>query len=782
MTLGPKPRDRNAQRPQRSWRQTFGWAAVLWIVVAALSLVPVVREFQVRLSDTFFRLAPVPKQRSPVVLVLIDEESLRTHGRWPWSRALLAELVSNLAKSGASVIGLDILLSEPQSPEADRALSESFQASHRAVIVDKIGSFPDGPRWVEPLPEFTRAAGVGHAQAVLDEDSICRRFPSQELTLDGLRWAFAIELARGIDTGQLSKFLAGQKLSESQDTAGVSTAPPVLIRIPFRRDGFQTISAQAVLNRTGVGLVRGRPVIIGFGPVEIGDRVATPLSSGLPTPGAEIHAQILDSILTGRELHEVPLVYSALLLFLSCVLAIRIFQISAGWKGSASLISLAAALYAGTFLAFILASTMLPVGALALTIIFAPLLVYTADFVAVERSVTQQLLGLRSWLGGHELDRPELGFHEKAQPPGKLGGLPWKLQVLQDLQSELGGLYELHRALLESAKDPVAIFDEKGNLLLKNSLFAAVAPPEAEPFTLGQLRARLIPQEGAELFPSGSAWEGEAYWGEELYSLRLVPLPPTQISPDGGTILTMTSLRTREERDRARAEALGFVTHELRTPLTAIQGFAELMLHYPNSPSCAAAPATIARESKRLLALINTYLDLLRVDAGAKPLQTSVIDPNELVKQVFSILEPLAAENRMRLILRRSPEMVAIVGDAPLISGAILNLVSNATKYGAQGTDIIVSCRRDENEVVIAVENQGAGISANDIPHIFNRYYRAPEAERTAAGWGLGLAFVKRIAEKHGGKITVQSRSTGTTFEIRLPANVATAVAEKEVV
>ena len=208
---------------------------------------------------------------------------------------------------------------------------------------------------------------------------------------------------------------------------------------------------------------------------------------------------------------------------------------------------------------------------------------------------------------------------------------------------ELGGLYELHRALLESAKDPVAIFDEKGNLLLMNSLFAAVAPPETEPFTLRQLRARLIPQEGAELFPSGSAWEGEAYWGEELYSLRLVPLPPTQISPDGGTILTMTSLRTREERDRARAEALGFVTHELRTPLTAIQGFAELMLHYPNSPSCAAAPATIARESKRLLALINTYLDLLRVDAGAKPLQTSVIDPNELVKQVFSILEPLAA-------------------------------------------------------------------------------------------------------------------------------------------
>lgn len=772
MTPHHQPGDRNVHRSQRSWRQTLTGAAVLWVVVGALSLVPVVREFQVRLIDTFFRLAPLPKQRSPVMLVLIDEESLRAYGRWPWSRALLAKLVSNLTEAGASVIGLDILLSEPQSPEADRALSESLQASHRAVIVDKIGSFPDGPRWIEPLPEFARSALVGHAQAVLDEDSICRRFPPQELTLDGLRWAFAIEVARSIDATQPSRFLARHKLPEHQDAPGVSTATPVLIRIPFRRDSFQIISAQTVLRGSPLGLARGRPVIVGFGPVEIGDRISTPLSGGIPTPGAEIHAQILDSILTGRIVHEVPLVYSALLLFLSCVLATRIFQISAGWKGFAWLIAFAAGVYAGTLLVFVLASTILPAGAFALTIIFAPLLVYTTDFVAVERSVTQQLLGLRSWLGRSE----------NQQTTGKLGGLSWKLQVLQDLQSELGALYELHRALLESAQDLVAIFDKKGDLLLRNSLFAAAARSEPEPCTLGKLRARLAPREGAESFQADSTWEGEAYWGDELYSLRLVPLPSTQISPGGGTILTMTSLRTREERDRARAEALGFITHELRTPLTAIQGFAELMLYYPNSPSCTAAPATIARESKRLLALINTYLDLLRVDAGAKPLQTAVIDPDELVKQVFSILEPLAAENRMRLILRRSPEMVAILGDASLISGAILNLVSNATKYGARDTDIVVSCRRDESEVVIAVENQGAGISANDIPHLFDRYYRAPEAERTAAGWGLGLAFVKRIAEKHGGRIAVQSRSTGTTFEIHLPANSAARVAEKEAV
>ena len=102
--------------------------------------------------------------------------------------------------------------------------------------------------------------------------------------------------------------------------------------------------------------------------------------------------------------------------------------------------------------------------------------------------------------------------------------------------------------------------------------------------------------------------EGEVYLNNELYAMRIAPLPPTTMSPGGGTILTLTNLRTRVERDRARAEALGFITHELRTPIASIQGFAEIMMNYPGSEDCESAPETIYRESKRLLALISSYL------------------------------------------------------------------------------------------------------------------------------------------------------------------------------
>jgi signal transduction histidine kinase len=233
------------------------------------------------------------------------------------------------------------------------------------------------------------------------------------------------------------------------------------------------------------------------------------------------------------------------------------------------------------------------------------------------------------------------------------------------------------------------------------------------------------------------------------------------------------------ERDRARAEALGFITHELRTPLSSIQGFAELMMHYPDSPACAAAPETIFRESKRLLALISSYLDVLRLDAGAKPVSSSLVELDGIVQQVFDILQPLANAAGMRL-LSDQEDPVSIIADAPLINGAVLNLVSNAIKYGRPGTDIRVRCFRDSEEVIIRVHNQGKPIAKEEIPRLFDPYYRASNADKTKTGWGLGLAFVKRIAEKHGGSVRAENQASGILFEIHLPAHTEPAVAMKE--
>jgi signal transduction histidine kinase/CHASE2 domain-containing sensor protein len=762
---------KSAEPGRRGWGQMAGLAVLLFAVVAILSTVPLIRDWQVRFTDTFFRLSPAPKQKSQVVLVMIDDESLQHYGRWPWSRTLLAKLTNNLVLAGARVVGLDILLSEPQSPVPDKALQDALHAG-RMVIVDKIASYPGGPQWVEPLPQFAQAAGaVGHAQAPLDADSVCRRYPARELTLDGSRWAFAVEVARRVDAKATSSFLSAYGIPDQDDARTIVAAKPILVPIPFQRGVFDVISARMVLEGFDPAVVRARPVLVGFGTTEIGDRLSTPLHPEFPTPGVEVHAQILDSILSGRTLHELPLWAGALVLSVTCGLAVALFRSWRGFPAVGVFVVTAAALYAVALLTFILGSRILPAGSMMLALILAPLLVYTADFVLVERSVTQQLLGLRSWLAFRGKDG--------AVREGK--DLSWRLELLQELQTELGSLYELHKTLLESTQDLVAIFDERGDLLLKNRAFAdayGLAPDSS--LTLGKARSRWIVSDDAPLSLNGSIEEGEVSLDRELYSVRIAPLPATKLSPQGGTIVTLTNLRTRVERDRAWAEALGFITHELRTPLASIQGFAELMMSYPDSPVCAGAPETIFRESKRLLALISSYLDVLRLDAGAKAVAGSWIELEGIVRQVFDILQPLANAVGMRLVFENQ-EPVSVMGDAPLISGAVLNLVSNAIKYGKPGSDILVRCFLDNEEVIIRVQNLGKPIAQEEIARLFDPYYRASNAEKSKTGWGLGLAFVRRIAEKHGGSVRAESQPSGTQFEIRLPAGVEPAMVAKEV-
>src|SRR5438105_7737852 len=325
------------QLTRRTWGQTFGLTTILVVLVLVFSTLPLIRESEVRLTDTFFRLAPAPREQSSVVLVLIDDESLLEYGRWPWSRDLLAQLSRNLAQAEASVIGLDILLPEPQSTTADQALADALHEA-RTVIVDKIGAFPDGPHWIEPLPQFAQAAAViGHAHSVLDADSICRHFPPRELTLNGSRWAFAVEVARLIDPQRTAGFLTSYKVPFADDANAVSRAHPVLARIAYRHDRFHTISARDALESKNLASVRGRPVLVGFGPTEIGDRISTPLTSELPAPGVEVHAQILDSILTGRMLREVRLRFGAGVLLIGCLVAVLVFR---KWRGWAALLLL----------------------------------------------------------------------------------------------------------------------------------------------------------------------------------------------------------------------------------------------------------------------------------------------------------------------------------------------------------------------------------------------------------------------------------------------------------
>ncbi|ABF39479.1 periplasmic sensor signal transduction histidine kinase [Candidatus Koribacter versatilis Ellin345] len=735
-------------------------AIALTAIAAVLSFAPAVHELNRRISDSYLRLQPRGAE-SPVLVVSIDDASLQRYGRWPWSRDTIARLIRTISAQQPAAIGVDILLSEPQSNAQDESLRSAIQQARRVVLVDKIAEFPDGPRWMEPLPGLAgAAAAVGHAHAVLDGDGLCRSFPPRELSLAGPRDAFSLEVVRQIDSAKVDAFLAGYGLHTTTGSENVLIAHPVLIPIAFRRDPLTTISAAEVMDGSESTALRGKVILVGFGAVEIGDRITTPVSRNLPTPGVEIHAQIVDSILAGRKLKPISASLSGLVLFALGFGGSMLFRLWRGWWILPALLAAGLTVYGIGFAAFRYGGVIAPIGTGLTVIALTPLMVYGVELAGVEASITRQMRLLQTWLA-----------YRQSATGASAKDISWRLRVLTELQQELGLRFELYRTLLEATRDLVAVFDRAGQLLFANQAFNLAWGDGPPPGTIGDVRSRMVESKEAPLTIGAALSEGEATIQGELYSVRLVPLPATSLTPRGGTLLSMTNLHLRVERDRAREEALGFVTHELRTPLVAIQGFAEMMTRMPNAKASAQAPKTILRESRRLLALINSYLDVLRTDAGARPLRPAIIPVRKLILQVFDLMSPLTYTSDVQLTLNCEPQ-IFVQADEPLLTGAILNLVSNAIKYGRRGTEVQVSAGISGTKLQISVHNFGEPIS--DTGSVFDPFVRGSKDEDRQQGWGLGLALVKRIVDKHGGETTVQSNeAAGTTFTITIPGATA---------
>jgi len=326
-------------------------------------------------------------------------------------------------------------------------------------------------------------------------------------------------------------------------------------------------------------------------------------------------------------------------------------------------------------------------------------------------------------------------------------------------------------------EEGVAVYGEDGRVSFSNPrwrIFCEKHRLDSEP-GLDQLAKILGSAEFAKIVTSAASpqarFETEVQGHDSLWQVRAFRVE-TGENAGLSLMLVATDLTTRLERDRARSEALGFVTHELRTPLSSIQGFAELLMRYPQSVNGTEMAATIFRESQRLVALIDTYLEVLRLDAGQAPLRREELNLRELATQVKRIIDPIAESAESKIVVEIGSELTRLEGDPNLIAGVLLNLLNNAVKYSPPGSEIKMKVHATTKNVVVEVSNPGPPIPAGDLHHIFDPFYRGSQERGPARGWGLGLAFVKRIAESHGGQVEVTSDSAATVFRMILPARV----------
>ncbi|HSH01537.1 MAG TPA: ATP-binding protein [Anaerolineae bacterium] len=218
---------------------------------------------------------------------------------------------------------------------------------------------------------------------------------------------------------------------------------------------------------------------------------------------------------------------------------------------------------------------------------------------------------------------------------------------------------------------------------------------------------------------------------------------------------------------RAQQRLLADVSHELRTPLTTIRGNVDLMRRMGDRPDPESLDA-IQEETDRMTRLVSDLLLLARADAGELPLQKHPVQLDTILGEVYRQIQRLSPTMS---ILITEFDQVTILGDEDRLKQVIFNLINNAMKYTPPDGQISLSLQQDADHAYLSISDTGEGIPPEDLPHIFERFYRVDKARaRQKGGSGLGLSIVHWIVKAHQGDITVSSQpQQGTTFKIVLP-------------
>jgi len=228
-----------------------------------------------------------------------------------------------------------------------------------------------------------------------------------------------------------------------------------------------------------------------------------------------------------------------------------------------------------------------------------------------------------------------------------------------------------------------------------------------------------------------------------------------------------------EKIERLRKNMVADIAHELRTPLTNLRGYLEGLSDSVIPPSRETF-RMLEQEILRLVNLVEDLQQLAKADAARAFLDRQNLSLHELLGQIMDLYRPNFQEKEIDVRWHLDPDSDAVTADRDKLLQAIRNLADNAWKYTPRGGTVTISARRDANGITTIFANSSATIAANDIPYLFERFFRADRSRsRDAGGAGIGLSIVKELIEAHGGSVGAESDGSGTRVWFTLPGSPA---------
>jgi two-component system sensor histidine kinase ResE len=295
----------------------------------------------------------------------------------------------------------------------------------------------------------------------------------------------------------------------------------------------------------------------------------------------------------------------------------------------------------------------------------------------------------------------------------------------------------------------------------------------------GRADEQRLPQELWELeqkvLKERQVHEVEQVWKGRSIAITMTPLYEPGEEIVRGVVAVFRDITEEKTLDRLRKDFVANVSHELRTPLAMMQGYSEALIDdFGDDPEQRRELAQIILdETHRMRRLVNDLLDLAQLESGQFQMNTSLVDMRSILKRVGRKFAALAQENGVDLRVHIEEDgRYDVCADADRLEQVFINLVDNALRYTPSGGTVSLEMMREGDLIRTTVRDTGTGIPAEDLPFIFERFYKADKARtRSKGGTGLGLSIARNIVLRHQGDIVVKSEvGSGTSFIVLLPA------------
>jgi signal transduction histidine kinase len=523
----------------------------------------------------------------------------------------------------------------------------------------------------------------------------------------------------------------------------------------------------------------GKFVLIGATAVGMGDDYPTPVSGrARPMPGIEISANLLDALLDGRAIVRAGAPANAsfsmipVLLLMACVLLLSPRR---ALLATAGLIVLTlgfsfAMLKAGVWCA--------PAAALLGLVLAYPLWSWRR-LEATLRYLGAEFLRL-------DAEPRVLPDDPRAAPPPGTDLVERRIFAVEAAAYRLRAARRFASYTLESLPDATLVTDRNGDVLIANraaaALFGAAGPEELRAKAIARLIAVFAPKaepnrslEWPQLQALAGPVETGAHPSLELVSREgrdLLARSTAYADFSGaaaGWIVSLVDISPLREAERSRDEVLSFLSHDMRSPQSSILALLELHELDPDDNPKEQVHERIAQYARRTLELSEQFLQLARAETKEYELET--VDLGMIADEALEEAWAAAEQKHITLSLRFDGEPVPVKADPALLRRALINLLGNAVKYSPEETTTTISVEMRDGMAMVSVADQGYGMSEDNLANLFKRFRRfSRPGQPKAQGAGLGMAFVKTVAERHGGSIVVESTpEIGTTFTLQLP-------------